>query len=182
MKTMVEITFKITNNTFDMIVMRNTGIMHVKASLLDSIGKFRTCEGDILESSSETTIKRGIGKGFTIRREFGSGVNGCARRVHARLGEEIKNILVCEGVQRLERHEKLSQWEMHMQRCEVDHVPLSFEAIREGKERLMSYGLKQCKSDEDNADLLLCWGATRLYSISAWRPHSSNAAPNKVAV
>lgn len=94
------------------------------------------------------------------------------------LGEEIKNILVCEGVH---RHERLSQWEMHMQRCEVDHVPLSFEAIREGKERLMSYGLKQCKSEEDNAGLLLCWGATRLYSISAWRPHSSNAAPNKVA-
>ena len=96
MKTMVEGAFKITKNTFDMIVMRNTGIMHVKASLLDSIGKFRTCEGDILESSSDTTIKRGIGKGFTSRREYEGGVNGCARRLaimHARLGEEIKNIL-----------------------------------------------------------------------------------------
>ncbi|KAI4996993.1 hypothetical protein ZWY2020_052335 [Hordeum vulgare] len=104
-----------------------------------------------------------------------------ARVERVLLGEEIKNILVCEGVQRHERHEKLSQWEMHMQRCQVDHVPLSFEAIREGKERLMSYGLRQCKCDEGNADLLLCWGATRLYSISAWRPHSQNAAPNNVA-
>lgn len=104
-----------------------------------------------------------------------------ARVERVLLGEEIKNILVCEGVQRHERHERLSQWEMHMQRCEVDHVPLSFEAIREGKERLMSYGLKQCKSKEDKAGLLLCWGATRLYSISAWRPRSSNAAPNNVA-
>ncbi|CAM0874358.1 unnamed protein product [Alopecurus aequalis] len=87
------------------------------------------------------------------------------------LGEEIKNILVCEGVQRHERHERLSQWEMHMQRCEFEHVPLSFEAIREGRERLVSSRLKECRSVEDNGRVVLCWGATRLYAISAWRPH-----------
>uniref|UniRef100_A0ACD5X391 Uncharacterized protein n=1 Tax=Avena sativa TaxID=4498 RepID=A0ACD5X391_AVESA len=92
-------------------------------------------------------------------------------RVERMLGEEIKNILMCEGVQRHERHERLNQWEMHMQRCQFGHVPLSFEAIREGKERLVSYKLKECRSVEDNGRSLLCWGATPLYSISAWRPH-----------
>uniref|UniRef100_K3YDW3 Uncharacterized protein n=1 Tax=Setaria italica TaxID=4555 RepID=K3YDW3_SETIT len=62
------------------------------------------------------------------------------------LGEEIKNILVCEGVHRYERHERLSQWAMHMNRSGFDHVPLSFHAIWEGNQKLMSFGLNGCQS------------------------------------
>uniref|UniRef100_A0A0D9XWR9 GRAS family transcription factor n=1 Tax=Leersia perrieri TaxID=77586 RepID=A0A0D9XWR9_9ORYZ len=87
------------------------------------------------------------------------------------LGEEIKNILVCEGVHRHERHERLDQWAMYMGGSGFDNVPLSFSAIREGKEKLLSFGLKNCQSKEDRCCLLLCWGSTNLYSISAWRPN-----------
>ncbi|TVU50815.1 hypothetical protein EJB05_02206, partial [Eragrostis curvula] len=45
------------------------------------------------------------------------------------LGEEIKNILLCEGVRRHERHERLSQWAMYMKGSGFNHVPLSFSAI-----------------------------------------------------
>uniref|UniRef100_I1R3V9 Uncharacterized protein n=2 Tax=Oryza glaberrima TaxID=4538 RepID=I1R3V9_ORYGL len=85
------------------------------------------------------------------------------------LREEIKNILVCEGVHRHERHERLDQWAMHMEESGFHNVQLSFSAIREGKENLLSFGLKNCQNKEDRGCLLLSWGSTNLYSISVWR-------------
>jgi hypothetical protein len=95
------------------------------------------------------------------------------------LGEEIKNILVCEGVHRHERHERLSQWAIHMDRSGFDHVPLSFRAIWEGKQKLMSFGLNGCQSKVESDCLLLCWGSRHLYSISAWRPHKGSASGSR---
>ncbi|KAL6641921.1 hypothetical protein ACP70R_020102 [Stipagrostis hirtigluma subsp. patula] len=95
------------------------------------------------------------------------------------LGEEIKNILLCEGVHRHERHERLSQWAMHMEGSRFDHVPLSFSAIREGREKLMSFGLKGCQNREDRGCLLLGWGSTHLYSVSAWRPHKGSTSGSR---
>lgn len=95
------------------------------------------------------------------------------------LGEEIKNILVCEGVHRYERHERLSQWAMHMNRSGFDHVPLSFRAIWEGNQKLMSFGLNGCQSKVESDCLLLCWGSTHLYSISAWRPHKGSTSGSR---
>ena len=95
------------------------------------------------------------------------------------LGEEIKNILVCEGVHRHERHERLSQWAMHMDRSGFDHVPLSFRAIWEGNQKLMSFGLSGCQSKVESDCLLLCWGSRHLYSISAWRPHIGSASGSR---
>lgn len=95
------------------------------------------------------------------------------------LGEEIKNILLCEGVYRHERHERLSQWAMHMDRSGFDHVPLSFRAIWEGNQKLMSFGLNGCQSKVENDCLLLCWGSRHLYSISAWRPHKGSTSGSR---
>ncbi|OEL14172.1 Scarecrow-like protein 3 [Dichanthelium oligosanthes] len=95
------------------------------------------------------------------------------------LGEEIKNILVCEGVHRHERHERLSQWAMHMDRSGFEHVPLSFHAIWEGKTKLMSFGLDERQGKVENDCLLLCWGSTHLYSISAWRPYKGSTSGSR---
>jgi hypothetical protein len=95
------------------------------------------------------------------------------------LGEEIKNILVCEGVHRYERHERLSQWAIHMNRSGFDHVPLSFRAIWEGNQKLRSFGLNGCQSKVESDCLLLCWGSTHLYSISAWRPHKGSTSGSR---
>ncbi|CAN6357570.1 unnamed protein product [Urochloa humidicola] len=95
------------------------------------------------------------------------------------LGEEIKNILVCEGVHRHERHERLSQWAMHMNRSGFDHVPLSFRAIWEGNQKLTNFGLNGCQNKVENDCLLLCWGSIHLYSISAWRPHQGSSSGSR---
>ncbi|KAL6905655.1 hypothetical protein ACP4OV_003256 [Aristida adscensionis] len=90
------------------------------------------------------------------------------------LGEEIKNILLCEGVRRHERHERLSQCAAYMEGSRFGHVPLSFGAIRVGREKLMGFGLRGCQGKEDGGCLLLGWGSTPLYSVSAWRPHQGS--------
>jgi hypothetical protein len=79
-----------------MVVMKNTGIMHIKTSLLNIIGKFRTSESKIFERTSEATVKSGIRKRFTIRRKFGGSINMGSRRLgflHADARKEIKNVL-----------------------------------------------------------------------------------------
>ncbi|XP_052137131.1 scarecrow-like protein 3 isoform X2 [Oryza glaberrima] len=95
------------------------------------------------------------------------------------LREEIKNILVCEGVHRHERHERLDQWAMHMEESGFHNVQLSFSAIREGKENLLSFGLKNCQNKEDRGCLLLCRGYTNLYSISAWRQNRGSSSGSR---
>uniref|UniRef100_A0A0E0MCB3 Uncharacterized protein n=1 Tax=Oryza punctata TaxID=4537 RepID=A0A0E0MCB3_ORYPU len=95
------------------------------------------------------------------------------------LREEIKNILVCEGVHRHERHEKLDQWAMYMEESGFHNVQLSFSAIREGKENLLSFGLKNCQNKEDRGCLLLSWGSTNLYSISAWRQNRGSSSGSR---
>jgi hypothetical protein len=89
------------------------------------------------------------------------------------LGEEIKNVLLCEGASRLERHERLSQWAMYMDASGFRRVPLSFRAIREGQLKLESFGMTGCRYQVESDGLLLGWGSTRLYSVSAWRPNKS---------
>nr|XP_015619626.1 scarecrow-like protein 3 [Oryza sativa Japonica Group] len=95
------------------------------------------------------------------------------------LREEIKNILVCEGVHRHERHERLDQWAMHMEESGFHNVQLSFSAIREGKENLLSFGLKNCQNKEDRGCLLLSWGSTNLYSISVWRQNRGSSSGSR---
>jgi len=95
------------------------------------------------------------------------------------LGEEIKNILLCEGVNRHERHETLSQWAMYMDTSGFHHVPLSFGAIREGELKLMSFGLNGCQYQVESDCLLLGWSSTRLYSISAWRPKKGSTSGSR---
>nr|CAB3463019.1 unnamed protein product [Digitaria exilis] len=95
------------------------------------------------------------------------------------LGEEIKNILVCEGVHRHERHERLRQWATHMDRSGFEHVPLSFDAIRKARQNLMSFGLDERNGKVESDCLLLCWGSTHLYSISAWRPHQGSTSGSR---
>ncbi|PWZ34187.1 Ubiquitin carboxyl-terminal hydrolase 7 [Zea mays] len=51
--------------------------------------------------------------------------------------------------------------------------PLSFRAIRESELKLASFGMSGCRYHVESDSLLLGWGSTRLYSVSAWRPNKS---------
>ncbi|WVZ54546.1 hypothetical protein U9M48_005327 [Paspalum notatum var. saurae] len=95
------------------------------------------------------------------------------------LGEEIRNILLCEGVHRHERHERLRQWAMYMERSGFHHVPLSFEAIKEGEQKLLSFGLNGCQFKAETGCLELCWGSRHLYFVSAWRPDEGSTSGSR---
>lgn len=83
------------------------------------------------------------------------------------LGEQIKNIIACEGVERKERHEKLEKWIQRLEMAGFEKKPLSYNGRIEAKNLLQSYGHRY-KFREENDCLLVCWGDRPLFSVSAW--------------
>ncbi|XP_054817061.1 GRAS family protein TF80-like [Prosopis cineraria] len=85
------------------------------------------------------------------------------------LGEEIKNIITCDGVDRKERHGKFSNtWHPWLKLAGFKRVPLHYERMLQVTRPLQSYG-RGYKLLENNQCLLTCWNDLPLYSISAWR-------------
>lgn len=56
------------------------------------------------------------------------------------LGEEIKNIIACEGAQRKERHEKLEKWLIRLELAGYNNVPLSCYGMLQARRLQQSYG------------------------------------------
>jgi hypothetical protein len=77
--------------------MRFTWIVHMETYLLDSIGEVRSCECDILQSPSKTTVKRRIrNRGACGGRQFGLSIDGCGDWLaftHAGTGKDVKTVL-----------------------------------------------------------------------------------------
>lgn len=84
-------------------------------------------------------------------------------------GEEIKNIVACEGLERKVRHEKLEKWIPRLELAGFDRVPLSYHGMLQAKRLLQSYGYDGYKIKEENRCLVICWQNQPLFSISAWR-------------
>ncbi|KAK3018113.1 hypothetical protein RJ639_003484 [Escallonia herrerae] len=84
-------------------------------------------------------------------------------------GEEIKNIIACEGLERKERHEKLEKWIPRFEVAGFCRVPLSYHAILQARRLLQSYGYDGYKIKEESGCLVICWHNQPLYSVSAWR-------------
>ncbi|XP_054817062.1 GRAS family protein TF80-like [Prosopis cineraria] len=86
------------------------------------------------------------------------------------LGEEIKNIIACDGADRKERHGKfLKTWRPSLELAEFIRVPIDYEKMLEvTKPLVQSYG-PAYKLLENNQCLFTCWKNRPLYSISAWR-------------
>nr|POE98753.1 scarecrow-like protein 3 [Quercus suber] len=83
-------------------------------------------------------------------------------------GEEIKNIIACEGVERKERHEKLEKWILRLELDGFGRVHFSFLGMIKAKELLQSYD-HQYNVKEENGCLVICWRDNSLFSLSAWR-------------
>ncbi|CAN6330479.1 unnamed protein product [Urochloa humidicola] len=88
------------------------------------------------------------------------------------VGEEIRGVLLREGVRRRERHDRLQQWALRMEVAGFRNVAVSYDAMRQGNDVLMGMrcGVGGCESREHDGCLLLCWRSCPLYSVSAWRP------------
>ncbi|KAL2239961.1 scarecrow-like protein 3 [Sesamum indicum] len=85
------------------------------------------------------------------------------------LGEEIKNIIACEGVERRERHEKLEKWIQRLELAGFANVPLSYYAMLQAKRLLQSYNCDGYRIKEENGCVVICWQDRPLYAVSAWK-------------
>lgn len=86
------------------------------------------------------------------------------------LGEQIKNIIACEGVERTERHEKLEKWIPWLQLAGFQRVPFSYDGMFQAMRLLKSYGHGSLyKIKEEHQCAIICWNDTPLFSVSAWR-------------
>ncbi|KAG0481252.1 hypothetical protein HPP92_012110 [Vanilla planifolia] len=84
-------------------------------------------------------------------------------------GEEIKNIIACEGSERKERHEKLERWTMRMEMAGFRRVGLSYCGLLLARRMLQGFGCEGYKVKEENGCFLFCWQDRPLYSVSSWR-------------
>ncbi|XP_031505713.1 scarecrow-like protein 3 [Nymphaea colorata] len=85
------------------------------------------------------------------------------------LGEEIKNIITCEGAERKERHEKLQKWIPRLESAGFGRVGLSYYGVLQARRLLQSCTCEGCKIKEEGGCLTICWQDRALYTVSAWR-------------
>ncbi|KAM5584681.1 scarecrow-like protein 3 [Rosa sericea] len=84
-------------------------------------------------------------------------------------GEEIKNIIACEGSERKERHEKLEKWIQRLDLAGFGNVPLSYYGMLQARRLLQGYGCDGYRIREENGCVLMSWQDRPLFSVSAWR-------------
>ncbi|KAB1228010.1 Scarecrow-like protein 3 [Morella rubra] len=84
-------------------------------------------------------------------------------------GEEIKNIVACEGAERKERHEKLEKWIQRLDLAGFGNVPLSYYGMLQSRRLLQGFGCEGYKIKEENGCVVICWQDRALFSVSAWR-------------
>uniref|UniRef100_A0A7N0UF08 Scarecrow-like protein 3 n=1 Tax=Kalanchoe fedtschenkoi TaxID=63787 RepID=A0A7N0UF08_KALFE len=85
------------------------------------------------------------------------------------LGEEIKNIIACEGRERKERHEKLHKWAQRLNAAGFGASPLSYHAMLQARRLLQGYGCDGYQLRDENGSIVLCWQDRALFCVSAWR-------------
>ncbi|KAK7290527.1 hypothetical protein RIF29_05016 [Crotalaria pallida] len=82
---------------------------------------------------------------------------------------EIRNIVACEGAERIERHERLEKWRKIMEGKGFKGVALSPNAVTQSKILLGLYSCDGYRLTEDKGCLLLGWQDRALIAASAWR-------------
>uniref|UniRef100_A0ACD5XG04 Uncharacterized protein n=1 Tax=Avena sativa TaxID=4498 RepID=A0ACD5XG04_AVESA len=85
------------------------------------------------------------------------------------LGEEIKNIVACDGAERRERHERHERWAARMEGAGFGRVPLSYYSLLQARRAAQGLGCDGFKVREEKGVFFLCWQDRALFSVSAWR-------------
>ncbi|XP_027336194.1 DELLA protein GAI-like isoform X3 [Abrus precatorius] len=86
------------------------------------------------------------------------------------LGRQICNIVACEGVDRVERHEPLTQWRGRMGSAGFDPVHLGSNAFKQASMLLALFaGGDGYRVEENNGCLMLGWHTRPLIATSAWK-------------
>ncbi|OVA01709.1 Transcription factor GRAS [Macleaya cordata] len=86
------------------------------------------------------------------------------------LGRQICNVVACEGVDRVERHETLSQWRGRMESAGFAPVHLGSNAFKQASMLLALFaGGDGYMVEENNGCLMLGWHTRPLIATSAWQ-------------
>ncbi|XP_050210316.1 scarecrow-like protein 14 [Mercurialis annua] len=112
----------------------------------------------------ETNVPREIPERMLIEREI--------------FGWEAKNVIACEGTERIERPETYKQWQVRILRAGFRQLPLNEEIFTAAKENVNALYHKDFVIDEDNQWLLQGWKGRIVYALSSWKPdHHQSSAP-----
>ena len=82
------------------------------------------------------------------------------------LGEEIKNIVACDGS---ERRERLERWVVRMEGVGFGRVALSYYALLQARRAAQGLCCDGFKVREEKGSFFLCWQDHAIFSVSAWR-------------
>ncbi|KAG9153692.1 hypothetical protein Leryth_005822 [Lithospermum erythrorhizon] len=85
------------------------------------------------------------------------------------LGRQICNVVSCEGVDRVERHENLTQWRTRFNSMGFEPVHLGSNAFKQASMLLALFNGEGYKVEENNGCLLLGWHTRPLIATSAWK-------------
>ncbi|KAL0541440.1 hypothetical protein IC582_021485 [Cucumis melo] len=86
------------------------------------------------------------------------------------LGKQICNVVACEGTNRVERHESLTQWRTRMESAGFDPVHLGSNAFKQASMLLALFaGGEGYRVEENNGCLMLGWHTRPLIATSAWQ-------------
>ncbi|GAA0166450.1 hypothetical protein LIER_40191 [Lithospermum erythrorhizon] len=85
------------------------------------------------------------------------------------LGRQICNVVACEGIDRVERHETLAQWRTRFDSSELEPVHLGSNAFKQASMLLALFSGDGYRVEENNGCLLLGWHTRPLISTSAWK-------------
>ncbi|EEF34604.1 DELLA protein GAIP-B, putative [Ricinus communis] len=86
------------------------------------------------------------------------------------LGKQICNVVACEGADRVERHETLTQWRTRLGLAGFAPVHLGSNAFKQASMLLALFaGGDGYRVDENNGCLMLGWHTRPLIATSAWR-------------
>ncbi|OMO95615.1 Transcription factor GRAS [Corchorus olitorius] len=86
------------------------------------------------------------------------------------LGRQICNVVACEGMDRVERHETLTQWRTRMEASGFSPVHLGSNAYKQASMLLALFaGGDGYRVEENNGCLMLGWHTRPLIATSAWQ-------------
>ncbi|MED6207299.1 DELLA protein 1 [Stylosanthes scabra] len=86
------------------------------------------------------------------------------------LGRQICNVVACEGTERVERHETLTQWRARMGSAGFEPVHLGSNAFKQASMLLALFaGGDGYRVEENNGCLMLGWHTRSLIATSAWK-------------
>uniref|UniRef100_A0A5B7A4F3 DELLA protein n=1 Tax=Davidia involucrata TaxID=16924 RepID=A0A5B7A4F3_DAVIN len=86
------------------------------------------------------------------------------------LGRQICNVVACEGTERVERHETLTQWRARMSSAGFDPVHLGSNSFKQASMLLDLFaGGDGYRVEENNGCLMLGWHTRPLIATTAWQ-------------